>query len=243
MKNIRELEFKSLVDLLDYLVQLSASDIEEEKQTFIEERIWGFFPNLSFLQQLEFNAIIKDRDEKAFDQFKLNHPEVEVDETGRSTPTDKNFWEVKEKALDKLYQNAVEQISSEGRDTSNNRINTQVINAKTLSNLESVSPSLPGVYFYMRILFANKFKTALINYDSITSVEEKMKSLKLDPVPLMSRVMSYCEKKEYDEFSIFIEHLFRRIDLLNSDTKLESISNKEFLDVLCKITTGNSTNN
>jgi hypothetical protein len=243
MKPIRELEFQSLIELLDYLEGASGSDIEEEKKAFAEERVWRFFPNLSFVQQLEFNVIIKDRNPEAFETFKLNNPDIEVDETGKSIPSEKNFWEVKEKALDKLYTNAVEQIAANGRDMSNNKIDTQVINAKTLSNLERVSPSLSGVYFYMRILFVNKFTTALINYDNINTVEEKIKNLKLDPVPLMSRVISYCNDRKYEEFSIFLEHLFQRVNLLSLDKNLEIQSNKEFLESIKKITDSTLRNN
>jgi hypothetical protein len=91
MEHLQNLEYDNFIELLNYLESLSESEITEEIEVFVEEKIQNFFPHLDAVQQLELSYIVKNRDEKAFDLFKESYPELEIDPTGQSTPAEKQY--------------------------------------------------------------------------------------------------------------------------------------------------------
>jgi hypothetical protein len=231
MRNLGDLEYNNLIELLDYLESISGSDIYEEKKAFAEDKIWKFFPNLTFIQELEFSYIINERDEKAFQEFKSNYPNILIDESGKSTPSDKDYWEVKEKALEMAYSIAYEKLRSNGfKDDSLHKVNSQVYNSKNLSGLKNIELNNKPPYLMLRKLFVDKHEDMLVNYKTFERYERILKDLDIDVNLFLGLTIMYCNGKQYDEFSIFLEHLLRRIDVLHADKELKSVHTKEFLD-------------
>jgi hypothetical protein len=59
-------------------------------------------------------------------------------------------------------------------------------------------------------------------------VEESLRKLGLQPAAFLINVIKYCHKRKED-YSIFLDHLFKRIEILSADKKLFSEGNREFL--------------
>jgi len=236
MNYLKDLNFEDLVELLEYLENISGKETPEERISFVEERIGNFFPNLSALQELEFSFIINNRDRQSFETFRASYPDLEIDTEGRSTPKEKAYWQIREKALESIYTFALEDLQNNSFiDKSKNKINTQVYNAKNLSILKNMEEtrSQAYIYIYQRKLFLDRWKGHYIINQKRFNEIEKILATVIDgnDVPsFLMKVVLYCKNKNEKDFSVFLEHMFERIEILGLDGSLSSESNKQFLE-------------
>jgi hypothetical protein len=226
MEKLQNLEYDNFIDLLNYLESLSESDIPEEIEVFVEEKIQKFFPHLNAVQQLELSYIVKNRDRKTFELFKESYPELDIDPTGQSTPDEKQYWQLTENSLNSVYDLAVQDLETNRFiDRSYNKVNTQVYNAKTLACLKNMETMKYDNYIFHRKLFLDSSATT---NKKMKVVEESLRKLGLQPAAFLINVIKYCHKRKED-YSIFLDHLFKRIEILSADKKLSSEGNREFL--------------
>jgi hypothetical protein len=237
MKKLNELTFNNLLELVDYLKILSQKETLEEQINFVEDRLGGFFPNLNANQELELFYIVNNKDEVAFNIFKEQNKDMDVDETGMSQPSQKNYWEIKEKALESIYSAALEKLEKRDfKDSSKHRIHTQVYWAKNLNcfkniKIENISPLVS--YSYRKKVFLNKFlNDPILNEFTINKIEKHLTSFNIDYKKFFELFFKFVENKKRDNFILFTEHLFKRIELMSSDKDLISVNNKQFKDNL-----------
>jgi hypothetical protein len=226
MEKLQNLEYNNLIELLNYLESLSESDIPEETEVFVEEKIQNFFPHLNAVQQLELSYIVKNRDEKAFELFRESYPDLEIDPTGQSIPDEKQYWQLTENSLNSIYDLAIQDLEANRfMDRSYNKVNTQVYNARTLACLKNMEAMKYDNYVLHRKLFLDN---STLTNKQMKVVEDGLKELGLKPAAFLINVIKYCHKRKED-YSIFLDHLFKRIEVLIADKELTSDSNKEFL--------------
>ena len=227
MEKLQNLEYNNFIELLGYLESLSKSDIPEEKEIFVEEKIQSFFPELDAIQELELSYIVKQRDEKAFNLFKESYPDLLIDPTGQSTPESKDYWELTEKSLESIYEFALRDLESSAfNDKSYNKVNTQVYNARNLSCLINMEPTKYDAYAMYRKLFFDSSQD--FSRQEYKEAEIQLKELNLNYSAFLITVLKYAFKRKED-ISVFMDHLFRRIEVLHSDKDLKSSINKVFL--------------
>jgi hypothetical protein len=220
-KHLKELDFENFLELVEYL-----DSITEESAS---AAIGGFFPNLTAIQELELNHVIDTKDRILFERFKSEYPDIEINPDGTSVPSKKNYWEVTEKAINHVFDMALDSLKkSNFKDDSPSDENTQVYNAKTLSCLKNMEYVNPNLYYPMRKLFFEKFPQ--ISQSSFQDAEANLEKKGLDANGFLSYVIVYCKKKKYENFSFFLDHLFRRIDILALDESNVSNSNSDFLE-------------
>lgn len=228
MEKLGGLDYNNFIELLDYLESLSEYETEEETGVFVEEKIHNFFPNLDAVQEIELSYIISNRDKKLFEVFKQNNPDIELDPTGQSTPKDRDYWQLTENALNSVYTLAKEDLeSTKFIDKSYNKVNTQVYNAKNLNCLANMESMKYDSYLMHRKLFldSSNIKTG----KEFNELERKLTEIGVKPSQFLINVVKYCYKRK-DDYSVFLRHLFDRIEVLHSDNELTSESNKSFLD-------------
>jgi len=244
MAYLKDLNFEDLIELLDYLEDISGKEIKEEKLSFVEAKIGNFFPSLSAVQEMEFSSIIGDRSIELFELFKGKYPNLEIDTTGRSTPKEKEYWEIREKALNELYLFALENLEKNSfLDKSTNKMNMQVYNAKNIVFLKDMNGGRTDLYAFYRKLFLDKFKGhRIINQRNFSNAEVVLGELfSKDEVQLFFlNTVIYCKDKDENEISLFLEHLFERLEILLLDKKLSSDSNKAFLEGINDILSKNN---
>jgi hypothetical protein len=225
-KYLKELEFENFLELVNYL-----DSITEEAASLA---IGGFFPGLTAVQELELNHIIETKEKDLFEKFKSDYPDIEIDPEGTSTPVQKNYWEVAEKALNHVYDLAFNSLKkSNFKDSSPAKENTQIYNARTLSCLKNMEYVNSSFYYPNRKLFIEKFPQ--ISLLTLEMAESNLKKKEIDAESFMSYVLTYCKKKKYENFATFIDHLLRRIDVLSSDKDMSSHSNIDFLDSINRV--------
>jgi hypothetical protein len=236
MQYLKDLKYENFVELLEYLEELADTESEEEKLRFSEERIQNFFPTLSALQEIELSLVISKKDKDMFEQFKSQYPDLEVDETGTSKPNKKDYWELREKSLESVHQIAEDYLKSKGRKNPDMKsLNKQVCNAKSLDCLENEGiNNEKNTYYFLRKLFLDRHpKDAVANQFNFLKFEKALEELGLNYHKFFTMVIIHCNsKKSRDEFVVFLDHLFRRIELLLSDKKLKSDNNRKFLDAI-----------
>jgi hypothetical protein len=233
MNFLKDLDFENLVELLEYLENISNKETKEERLNFVEERIGNFFPNLSAIQEIELSYIINNRDRDSFELFKASYPNLGIDVEGRSVPKDKNYWEIRETSLESVYQFALEELSKYEVDKSKYRINSQVYNAKTLDELKNMSPHRPDLYIYQRKLFLDRWRGInLTDPREFNRVEKLLIDILGEKTnAFLIDVVEYCKSKnDARQFLTFLEHLFERIEILSLDKELTSETNRLFLE-------------
>jgi hypothetical protein len=226
MEKLQNLEYNNFIELLDYLESLCDSDIPEERELFVEEKIQNFFPELDAVQELELSYIVKTRNKEAFELFKGGYPDIMIDTTGRSTPESKDYWQLVENSLESIYNFAIQELeSAKFIDKSFNKVNTQVYNAKTLSCLKNMEALKKDNYLLHRKLFIDSNRK--VSAKEFKRAEDELKSIGLDASAFLISVVRYAHKTK-DVF-IFLDHLFKRINILASDVNLKSKASREFL--------------
>jgi hypothetical protein len=232
MAFLRDLYYKEFVDLIDFLEGVSEGGAIES--------IGKFFPQMTAVQEMELGYIIDSKNEEAFNRFKSDYPDMEIDAEGKSTPIKKDYWEITEKSLNYTFQMALEELKgSDFRDKSSDKANTQIYNAKTLSCLKNMEKLDPSIYYFKRKLFIEK-NASYISDSQFNDVEDILKRLGVKHQSFMNYVVEYCKEKKYKNFRLFIDHLFRRIDILSLDLSLKSASNKEFLESIKSVVDKNN---
>jgi hypothetical protein len=226
MEKLQNLTFEDFIQLVNYL--------ESATEGAAMAAIGNFFPELSALQELELGYIVDTKDEASFERFRNEHPDLVIDPSGKTEPSEKNYWEIKEKALNHAYDSAFNSLSQEGfQDRSKSKINTQIYNAKTLAALKNMEYSDPSIYPFKRKLFIDKNQE--LSNREFNRIEDILKSIGLEPSKFMIYVLNYCKDKKYDSFNFFLDHLFSRIELLSDDKEKVSEYNKSFYDSINEV--------
>jgi hypothetical protein len=223
MELLRDLNYEDFSELITYLESIT------DNAAMIA--IGSFFPKLNALQELELGYVVDSKDRDAFERFKKEYPDLEIDPEGKSQPEEKRYWEVTEKALNHTYDLAFNYLKNNNfKDESPDKGNTQIYNAKTLAALKNMDYQDSSIYPFKRKLFLDK-NPYLSNKD-FNKIESVLKSVSVDPNRLMIYVISYCKDKKYHNFNVFLEHLFKRIEILAEDKDMTSQSNKDFLEAI-----------
>ena len=231
LKNIPFSEFKELVLFLG-----------ENNETYIIERISRFFAELSTEELFELNYVCSlilskdDASENMYQVFSNSHPELDFDETGKSTPklNMNDSWKIVLKSLDTVYLSANEQLARHDfKDDSLHKVSLQVYNGLHLENLKKIKPK--GTYEINKILYFKKHpETTVLNKEKLKKAEITLKSFGLSYESL-NRLIETANIKKPANWETFANHFLERLDLLNHDKALAEQSNKEFYDNLVKI--------
>lgn len=137
---IKSVPFSAFDTLSTYLKEMLTRRTEIKAD--IIDLLDRFFPNMSAIAQIEMKALAEDPSIERYTEFQERHPEIMVDNTGRSTPTKKMYWQVSEKALNDIYDAAVENVEKPELSKFKSK-NQQIIYARTLENLRN--PKLNSV--------------------------------------------------------------------------------------------------
>jgi len=223
MEKLRDLSYENFLELLEYLDSIT--------ENVAITAIGNFFPTLTALQELEIGYIVDSRDRDAFERFKEEYPDLDIDPEGKSEPEEKKYWQVTEKALNHTYDLAFNYLKNNNfKDDTNNKGNTQIYNAKTLAALKNMEYQDYLLYSFKRKLFIDKHP--YISYKEFNKIEAVLRLTGIDPNRFMIYVVAYCKDKKYENFNLFLEHLFKRIEILEVDKDLISQSNKEFIEAI-----------
>jgi hypothetical protein len=241
MNTLKELEYANFVELVDYLKSISGEESEEGKLGFALQKIGNFFPELTSLQELEMGYVIDNLSQETFERFKDNNPDIKIDTTGKSTPTKKDYWEIKEKSLSYVFDMAYNNLKKNNfKDKHPDRLDTQIYNAKTLSPLKNMEKKESISYAYKRTLFFKKFPFVSESFD-VNRYEGYMSEMKIDNYTVFfNYLLSYCYNKKYKNFSVFLEHVLKRIETLYLDKELKSNLNKEYLESIKSVINKNN---
>jgi len=223
MELLRDLNYEDFSELITYLESIT------DNAAMIA--IGSFFPKLNALQELELGYIVDSKDRDAFERFKEEYPDLEIDPEGKSQPEEKRYWEVTEKALNHTYDLAFNYLKNNNfKDDNPDKGNTQIYNAKSLAALKNMEYQDSSIYPFKRKLFLDK--NPYLSNKEFNNIESVLKLIGVDPNKLMIYVISYCKDKKYNNFNIFLEHLFKRIEILAGDKDMTSQSNKDFLEAI-----------
>jgi hypothetical protein len=223
MELLRDLNYEDFSELITYLESIT------DNAAMIA--IGSFFPKLNALQELELGYIVDSKDRDAFERFKEEYPDLEIDPEGKSQPEEKRYWEVTEKALNHTYDLAFNYLKNNNfKDDSPDKRNTQIYNSKSLAALKNMEYQDSSIYPFKRKLFLDK--NPYLSNKEFNKIESVLKSISVDPNRLMIYVISYCKDKKYHNFNVFLEHLFKRIEILAEDKDMTSQSNKDFLEAI-----------
>lgn len=220
MEKMRDLTYRDFIELVDYLD--SATD------GAAMSAIGNFIPGMNALQEMEMGYIVDTKDESAFERFRQENPDLEIDPEGKSVPDEKRYWEVKEKALNHSYDLAFNYLKDKDFKDDGDRESTQVYNAKTLAALKNMEYKDHSIYPFKRKLFLDG--QPLLSNKEFNRIEGLLKSVGVEPFKFMIYVLAYCADKKYGKFAFFLEQLFGRIEVLADDKDLVSESNRDFLE-------------
>lgn len=237
-ERLKNLNYDNFIELIEYLGEVSGKEDLEEKELFVEEKIQNFFPKLNAVQEIELSFIIKNKSQEQFELFRDNYPDLEIDVEGKSKPEDKQYWLIREKTLESVCDLALENLKENSFiDRSINKIDSQVYNAKNLSNLKNMPATEGKNYFLYRKLFLKKYEDDfLINNKNFNKYEKILKDLEIKEYnKFFLTLVNYIKEKKREEFSLFLEHLFERIELLGLDVDLTSSKNIEFKENILSI--------
>lgn len=229
MKQMKDLTYSDFIDLITYLASLSKEETDEETLLFVQDRLSGFFPKLDAVQEMELFHICKTKDQVAFEHFKAQYSDIQIDETGQSIPEPKVYWKLREESLNNIFMFALEDLKKNNFiDKTEGKINTQVFNAKKLSALKNMDKLKDSVYIYKRKLFIDKHN---LSYKMFNKAERDLSKAGVSDVSLFfMNVLEFCKDKKPEEFELFLEHLFERIEILCLDKDLVSESSKQLLE-------------
>ena len=227
---LSELSYNDFKALIDFLT--------EDRVDNVIERLLRFFPSASALEifdiQFAVNAIMNnDKDaEKIYKSVVESHPDTIVDSTGRSPIRSLNdFWEIRLKSLDVLYDTALNELKNNNfADNSPHKINSQVYNGKKLSNLKNVKIEKSS-YWMLKTLYFKSHPESIINMNSLKRAEGILDKL-FGTHGILEKFLVKVSKKKYENYSLFAEHFFERLDILSHDPSLKNPSNREFFDNL-----------
>jgi len=230
MEYVRDLQYENFIELIEYLETLSESKEKEDLNVFISEKLNNFFPSLTALQSMELSYIVETKRKDLFNIFRENYPDLEIDTSGKSFGTIIDLWSIKEQSLNTLFDTALEFLKeSNYKDKSKNKVNSQVFNAKTLAPLINRIFEKNVSYYFIRQKLINKHPDSqLVSIENFHKYETILTGLGYNFETVLYPVISFIINKKFDNFNIFLDHLFSRIDLLFSDKELKSESNKAF---------------
>lgn len=222
MIELREVSFEDFIELVDYLDSISEGGTQA--------LLGRFFPDISSTQELELSYVVETRNREFFESFKSKNPDIKMDPEGRSEPSRKNYWEIELKSLDSVHAMASDYLSRHsGIEDVQNKPNTQVANAKSLSCLASMPKMDPSFYVIKRKMFLDKNVIPSINGGRIERAEASLRSLGIAPNTFLTYFFAYCSPKKPDNYRIFADHVLRRLVLLSQPGAMESQSNVDFL--------------
>ena len=231
LSNVKFSEFSDLVKFLG-----------KNNEMLILERISRFLPNLSSTQLFDMHficSLVLNGDsaaESAYMKFIEENPDTMFDESGKSEAKfdTKNFWEIKLKSLDTIYETAEYNLKKNMFvDSSVHKADSQVYNGKNLANLINRSPV--GGYSINKMLFFKKGEIGMITETNFKMAESILNDFSLDSATIMNKFLDIVSKKNYANYKIFAEHFLERLDCLSNDKELKNVSNREFLENLKKI--------
>lgn len=233
MQRLADAKFSEFSELVKFL--------SADNEMLILERISRFLPDLNAEQLFDIHFIctlILNDDaaaESAFNKFISENPDVMLDETGRSEPKfdTENFWEIKLKSLDAIYETAFHRLKENGfADDSKHKVDSQVYNGKKVANLINRHPA--GEYNINKALYIKSHPESDIS-DMLSSSEKILRSFDLDADAIMNAFIDVISKKKYENYKVFMEHFLERLDCLGHDPELKNDSNRDFLSSLKKI--------
>lgn len=231
MIKLSEIPYSDFVDLTEYLYSLENGD-----KLFIE-RIARFFPNIKSALFIELTSIcesIHEKNESAqtmYELFSDAHRDIEFDETGKSGISFSNPWEVILTALDKTFEIAEHNLSTNSRDKSKNKIDSQIYNAKTLKCLENI---INKDYNCTKILFLKNSSNSGLVSKYLNEAEEVLKKNNCSNL-VLGKLLLYIDKLPEARVNMFTKCFFERIHCLGLDNELSNKSNIEFLENIKKI--------
>lgn len=221
---IKSVSFSAFDTLITYLKEMLTrrTDINAD----IIDLLDRFFPNMSALAQIEMKVLAEDPSVERYLEFQEKYPDILVDNTGRSTPTKKLYWQVSEKALNDIYDAAVENVNNSELQKIRHS-NQQIIYAKTLENLKSPRLSSAGAMVSKTLLL--KQIPGIAAPETFQRIEAFIQEIVTDGLKFLSRLYNYTKHvKPITDAQLFLDHVFMRIDLLQQDKDLISKSNAEF---------------
>ena len=232
---VSELTFDDLKQLLLVLRDLDTSDDPiEVKNNIVVTNIDRFFPDVNMDQYLSLTYLCKkilddDADELDFNDFKEANKDLRIDKLGMSEPNPRRVWEGRVAALDSVYE-----IASKLKDDDDtpNKAHQQVYNAKTLDCLTRMIKCEP--YILNRKIMLERMVSLGMTNKVLTRYENILRRHDCN-FSVLNKFIQYIKNKSYYDVSLFYNHFFERLDLLDKEDCLENTSCKEFLDNIKKL--------
>lgn len=231
MKRISEMNYENFKELLLFLKE------KYETPTELLSGLQKFFPNLTAVQEMELmyvcDAILNELEyaEKLFTGFIEKYPEIEVDETGKSEPAKKAYWELELETLEVMYKNSKDYMKAHKRDMTKSKVHEQTINARELTCLMSM-PKSNVPYLYRRVLYL-KNNPKGIQASEFDKAEKELEQLNISR-EVLGVFLAYLQKTQKNvSQNTFTKHFLSRLLLATKDQNNEI--NKKFIKSLKKI--------
>lgn len=230
MKTLKELKYEEMKNLLEELLKREPT----KDKGVIPMRAEMFFPTMNAMEELEFmnvcESILNEANdgEGLFNLFKESHPDIEIDESGKTPKTKKNYWEIGLYSLDMAAEEAKKRIENNCEKT---QIDRDVLDAKNLDCLFNYGKAKIN-YFINKTMFEKKF--GALYTEKISKAEMTLEKFGLSKETL-NRAMSYMLEKKTQPRHQFFKNFLSRFEYLEKDPELKNTSNKEFYELLKKM--------
>ena len=83
----------------------------------------------------------------------------------------------------------------------------------------------------LKTLYFKSHPESIINMNSLKRAEGILDKL-FNSHGILEKLLVKMSKKKYENYSLFAEHFFERLDILSHDPSLKNPSNREFFDNL-----------
>jgi hypothetical protein len=215
-------QFEKIVAAIRMLGEqiLSEKEItgEDEVNEFLVSKLQKFFPELTPLQEIEFNTLVRELTEENYNDFVAKYPDIHVDPTGKSTPKKKEYWELLADSIEKIYETATQKEEKIPADY-------QVISAFSLDFLKKKK--------YQAYLLTRKMLCEKMNYEKTVfeTYEQALlkKFSKEETNVFMGQVTGYLwdNRKTLKSKSILVENFMARLECFSLAP--DSEKNAEFV--------------
>lgn len=220
-----------ICELLDFLCEDLDKTIQTNKVK-VTYRFTRFFNNLAAFHVMFLDNIVcayfaneQEAAEELYEEFRKQYPEVSFNKNGDSPITKVMPGDIELFSIDEIYKMSKRKVE-EG---SACLADFQVFYAKNLFPLKDIQPS-DNYLMHRKLLIKNVPELKISDFKK----SEKILLELFGENKIMQKIVGYVENLKYNNYKIFLEHFFIRINGLYLDKNLKNPSNKEFFNVIQK---------
>lgn len=224
---LKELEYKDLVELIDFIEDHFKDQADSKTKTLMVLR--KFIPDLDGFQLITFMNFLENKSTEGFESLIKSAGEVTFDPTGKSEPKESDFLKMNFDMIENMAENPLKDDAK----TSVKRRYREIRAAKTLEPLLNIKVS--NIYTQKKKLYLRKL-SKFISVDTLNKIEGLLKEdNELKHSVILERVLEYISSRSEDNAKIFFEHFSIRVESCLLDKELSDPRNREFYEKLKKI--------